>query len=72
MESINNSSNINSVLRENSTGLRDLYNNAFEKSVIYSLIVFVISFIVLEYIRLGNIIMDIFKRTYEKVSGMDD
>ena len=70
LESLNNATAIGIVLRENSMGLRELYNNAFEKSIIYSLIVFVISFIVLEYVRLGNILMDSFKKLYEKASEM--
>lgn len=47
---------IGTVLRENSTGLRDAYNNAFEKSIMYSLIVFVLTFIALEYVRLADFI----------------
>jgi len=70
LESINNASNINSVLRENSTELRDLFNNAFEKSIIYSLIVFVLSIFVLEYIRLGNIFVYLFKNIWQDIKDI--
>src|SRR5690349_19548401 len=53
LESMNTGTSV-SVLRENSNGLREMYNNAFEKSIIYSLIVFVLTFLSLEYIRLAD------------------
>jgi hypothetical protein len=50
-----------SVLRENTMGLRELYINAFEQSALYAFLTFVTSFIVLEYVRVGNLFGSVFK-----------
>jgi hypothetical protein len=60
LQSLNYAPNISTVLRENSNNLRDLYNHAFEMSVIFALISFLISLSVLEYIRTGNIFAALF------------
>jgi hypothetical protein len=60
LEGLNNAPTIASVLRENSNNLRDLYNHAFEKSLTFSIISFIISLLILEYIRTGNILAAMF------------
>ncbi|PZD95193.1 hypothetical protein DNH61_11580 [Paenibacillus sambharensis] len=49
LELVNNSD----FLIENSHGLRDLYNHAFEQSVLYAFMSFIILVLILEYIRHG-------------------
>lgn len=54
LNTLNSGSSAGTVLRENSTSLRELYNHAFEMSLIYSIISFVGTIVMLEYIRVGN------------------
>lgn len=61
LKAINTEERITQVLRENSMGLRDLYNHAFEQSMLYAFVTFIISMLVFEYIRAGNLLVNIFK-----------
>lgn len=46
----NTTTNLSSILRDNSIGFRELYYHASEKSVIFAIIVFIISFSLIEYV----------------------
>lgn len=62
---INESQSLPVLLRENSNALRDLFNEAFEMSILYSAISFVVVMILLNYIRFG-IFFKVYSSSYYK------
>lgn len=54
LDVLNESSSVTTLLRENSNNLRELFNRAFEMSILYSAITFVIVMVLLNFIRFGN------------------
>lgn len=61
LQAVNNSSNLSAILRENSMGLRELYKEIFERSLLYAFVTFITSLFVLSYIKAGNWIVYYFK-----------
>jgi hypothetical protein len=72
LDTLNNAPNIAVVLRENSLGLRELYNHALERSILYSAISFIALIFLLEYLKAGNFIFKYFNISEKKAKVLQE